>query len=172
MLTGETVIDAPELIWQQCFREISAGATDNGYTMRRWLTFAQFDNVSVDIFRKILDGTVRIPSRQEVINRTKYVIIADVNSGSSDTVYSSPDSLFEGLYRMDGDGNLLNNKTFFKKTGRYPAIPTVYLLDDTNANSFQFKVNKSAYATRWPGIAAKTNEFNTNFPSEYTGDLY
>ncbi|MEI6074913.1 MAG: glycoside hydrolase family 98 domain-containing protein, partial [Verrucomicrobiota bacterium] len=172
MLTGETVIDAPELIWQQCFREISAGATDNGYTMRRWQTFAQFDNVSVDIFRKILDGTVRIPSRQEVINRTKYVIIADVNSGSSDAVYSSPDTLFEGLYRMDGDGNLLNNKTFFKKTGRYPTIPTVYLLDDTNANAFQFKVNKSAYATRWPSIAAKTNEFNTNFPSEYTGDLF
>ncbi|HTL72405.1 MAG TPA: glycoside hydrolase family 98 domain-containing protein, partial [bacterium] len=172
MLTGETVIDGPELIWQECFHEISAGATDNGYTMRRWQTFPQFDNVSVDIFRKVLDGTVRIPSRQEVINRTKFVIINDVNSGSADTIYSSPDTLFEGLYRMDGDGNLLNNKTFFKKTGRYPTIPTVYLLDDTNANSFQFKVNKSAYATRWPTIAAKTNEFNSVFPSEYTGDSY
>ena len=172
MLTGESVIDAPELIWQQCFQEIGAGATDNGYTMRRWQTFPQFNNVSVDIFRKILDGTVRIPSRQEVINRTKYVIIADVNSGTADTVYSSPDTLFEGLYRMEGDGNLRDNKTFFKKTGRYPTIPTVYQLDDTNAYSFQFKVNKSAYATRWPTIAAKTNEMNTNFPSEYAGDLY
>lgn len=63
MLTGETVIDAPELIWTQCFRELSAGSTSNGYTMRRWDTYPQFDNVSVDLFRKILDGTVRIPSR-------------------------------------------------------------------------------------------------------------
>ncbi|HEU5069953.1 MAG TPA: glycoside hydrolase family 98 domain-containing protein [Verrucomicrobiae bacterium] len=172
MLTGETVIDAPELIWQQCFKEISAGATDNGYTMRRWQTFPQFDNVSVDIFRKILDGTVRIPSRQEVIARTKVVIIDDVNSGSTDDVYSSPDSLFEGLYRMDGDGNLRNNKTFFKKTGRYPTVPTVYQLADSNANAFAVKVNKSGYVGRWPSITAKTNEFNSLFPQEYTGDIY
>ena len=86
MVTGETVIDAPELIWQQCFQEISAGATDNGYTMRRWQGFSQFTNVSVDIFRKVLDGTVRIPSRQEVINRTKYVILNDVSSGGADAI--------------------------------------------------------------------------------------
>jgi Glycosyl hydrolase family 98/Glycosyl hydrolase family 98 C-terminal domain/Carbohydrate binding module (family 6) len=172
MLTGQTVIDGPELIWQQCFRETSRVALADGFTRRNWATFPQFDNVSVDMFRKVLDGTVRIPSRQEVIDRTKFVILNDVNSGSADTIYSSPDTLFEGLYRMDGDGNLLNNKTFFKKTGRYPTIPTVYLLDDVVANSFQFKVNRSAYASRWPTIASKTNEFNSVFPSEYTGDLY
>jgi hypothetical protein len=172
MLTGQTVIDAPELIWQQCFRELSAGSTSNSYTMRRWDTFSQFGNVSVDLFRKVLDGTVRIPSRQEVIDRTKVVIINDVNTGSADAIYSSPDTLFEGLYRMDGDFNLRSNKTFFKKTGRYPTIPTVYQLDDAAAQSFQVKVNKSAYSTRWPTIADKTNEFNSLFPSEYTGDLY
>lgn len=172
MLTGQTVIDAPELIWQECFRELSPGATSNGYTMRRWDTYAQFPNVSIDLFRKILDGTVRIPSRQEVIDRTKVVLINDVNSGSADAVYSSPDTLFEGLYRMEGDGNLLNNKTFFKKTGRYPTIPTVFQLDDASAQTFQIKVNKSTYASRWPTIAAKTNEFNSLFPPEYTGDLY
>jgi hypothetical protein len=172
MLTGQTVIDAPELIWQQCFREISSGSTSNGYTMRRWDTFPQFDNVSIDLFRKILDGTVRIPSRQEVIDRTKVVIINDVNSDGDDDKYSSPETLFEGLYRMDGDGNLRNNKTFFKKTGRYPTIPTVYQLDDAAAQSFAVKVNKSDYASRWPGIADKTNEFNSLFPSEYTGDIY
>lgn len=172
MLTGQTVIDAPELIWQECFRELSPGATSNGYTMRRWDTYAQFPNVSIDLFRKIVDGTIRIPSRQEVIDRTKVVIINDVNSGSADAIYSSPDTMFEGLYRMDGDGNLLNNKTFFKRTGRYPTIPTVYQLDDAPAQSFPIKVNKSAYASRWPTIAAKTNEFNALFPQEYTGDLY
>ena len=172
MLTGQTVIDAPELIWQQCFQEISAGSTDNGYTMRRWQTFPQFDNVSVDLFRKVLDGTVRIPSRQEVIDRTKVVILNDVNSGSADDSYSSPETLCEGLYRMDGDGNLRNNTTFFKKTGRYPTIPTVYQLADSNANSFALQINKSGYSSRWPTIAAKTNELNTLFPSEYTGDIY
>jgi hypothetical protein len=172
MLTGQTVIDGPELIWQECFRELSAGATSNGYTMRRWDTYPQFGNVNVDLFRKVLDGTVRIPSRQEVIDRTKFVIINDVNSGGADTIYSSPDTLFEGLYRMDGDFNLQGNKTFFKKTGRYPTIPTVYQLDDAAAQSFQVKVNRSGYASRWPSITAKTNEFNGQFPQEYTGDLY
>ncbi|HOL32813.1 MAG TPA: glycoside hydrolase family 98 domain-containing protein, partial [Anaerohalosphaeraceae bacterium] len=172
MLTGMTVIDAPELIWTQCFRELSAGSTTNGYTMRRWDTYPQFINVSVDIFRKILDGTVRVPSRREVIDRTKFVIINDVNSGSIDTIYSSPETLFEGLYRMDGDGNLRYNKTFFKKTGRYPTIPTVYQLDDADAQSFQVKVNRSAYSTRWPTISSKVTEFDSLFASEYTGDIY
>ncbi len=172
LLTGETVIDAPELIWLQCFRELGTGSTSNSYTMRRFDTFPQFPNVNIDLFRKILDGTVRIPSRQEVIDRTKVVIVNNVNSGTVDDVYSSPTTLCEGLYRMDGDGNLLNNKTFFKKTGRYPTVPTVYQLNDAVAQSFQIKVNKSAYSSRWPTITAKTNEFNSLFPQEYTGDLY
>jgi hypothetical protein len=172
MLTGQTVIDAPELIWTQCFRELGAGGTTDGYTMRRWGTYPQFDNVSVDIFRKVLDGTVRIPSRREVIDRTKFVIINNVNSGSNNDIYSSPQTLFEGLYRMDGDGNYEYNKTFFKKTGRYPTIPTVYQLDDADAQSFQVKVNRSAYSTRWPSISSKVTEFNGLFPEEYTGDIY
>jgi hypothetical protein len=172
MLTGQTVIDAPELIWTQCFRELSAGSTTNGYTMRRWETFPQFDNVSVDLFRKVLDGTVRIPSRREVIDRTKVVIVNDVNSGGIDDIYSSPETLFEGLYRMDGDGNLRYNKTFFKKTGRYPTIPTVYQLDDADAQSFQVKVNRSAYSIRWPSMDSKVTDFNSLFPEEYTGDIY
>jgi hypothetical protein len=140
--------------------------------MRNWETFARFQNESVDLFRKVLDGTVRIPSRQEVINRTKVVIINDVSSGDNNAIYSSPETLFEGLYRMDGDGNYQNNKSFFKKTGRYPSIPTVYQLRDATANSFQVQVNKSGYSTRWATLSAKQNEFNTLFPSQYTGDIY
>jgi hypothetical protein len=172
MLTGQTVLDGPELIWTQCFRELSAGATTDGYSMRRWGTYPQFDNVSIDLFRKVVDGTVRIPGRREVIDRTKVVVINNVNSGGTDTIYSSPDTLFEGLYRMDGDGNLLNNKSFFKKTGRYPTVPTVYQLDDADANAFQVKVNRSTYATRWPTVTTKVNEFNSLFPQQSTGDLY
>jgi hypothetical protein len=172
LMDGATVVDAPELIWAEDFRELSAGAIDNGYTTRRWSTYPQFDNDMVDVFRKIVDGTVRIPSRQEVIDRTKFVIINDVNSGSADNQYSSPQDLFDGLYKMDTDGYYANNHTLWKKTGRYPTVPVVYQLNDTLAQSFQVKVNRSAYATRWPNITAKVNEFNAQFPSEYTGDLY
>ncbi len=172
MLTGETVIDGPELIWTQCFKETNQIATTDGYYTRNWTTFSQFDNVSIDLFRKVLDGTVRIPSRKEVVDRTKVVIIQDVNSGTSDEVYSTPETLFEGLYRMDNDGNLVNNTSFFKKTGRYPTIPTVFQLDDDIAQSFQIKVNQSGYSSRWSDLSLKTAEFNNLFAEEYTGDLY
>ena len=172
MLTGQTVIDGPELIWTQCFKETSTTVTFDGFTKRNWQRYAQFDNVSIDIFRKILDGTARIPSRKEVIDRTKVVVINDVNNTDVNTTYSSPQNLFEGLYRMDGDGNYENNKTFFKKTGRYPTIPTVYQLDDADAKTFQLKINKSAYSSRWPSIDTKVAELNQLFPKEYTGDLY
>jgi hypothetical protein len=175
MLTGETVIDGPELIWQQCIRELSTGTTSDGFTTRRWDFYPQFNNISIDIFRKILDGTIRIMSRREVIDRTKLVIINDVTSGTDVDKYSSPSTLYEGLYRMDNftDPNLLLwNRNWYKKTGRYPAIPVVYQLNGTDANSFQVKVNKSAYSTRWSTTTAKVNEFNTLFPQEYTGTIY
>ena len=172
MLTGQTVIDGPELIWTQCFRETNRIASTNGYMSRNWEKFPQFDNVSVDLFRKIVDGTVRIPTRKEVIDRTKVAIINNVNSGTVDNIYSSPETMFNGLYTMNGDGNYQNNKTFFKKTGRYPTIPTVFQLDDTDAKSFQVQVNKSDYNTRWSTLSTKMTEFNNLFPEEYTGDLY
>jgi len=172
MLTGQTVIDGPELIWTQCFKETSATVTADGFSRRNWQTYSQFDNVSIDLFRKILDGTVRIPTRKEVIDRTKVVIINDVNSNDINETFSSPQTLTEGLYRMDGDGNYENNKTFFKKTGRYPTIPTVYQLDDNDANSFQLKINRSEYSSRWPSIESKVTELNKLFPQEYKGDLY
>ncbi|MDA3834166.1 MAG: hypothetical protein PF495_12305, partial [Spirochaetales bacterium] len=100
------------------------------------------------------------------------MVINNVNDSNADNTYSTPATLFEGLYRMDGDGNLQNNKTFFKKTGRYPTIPTVYALDDSVAASFQNKINKSTYSSRWPTIASKVSELNSVFPEEYTGDLY
>jgi hypothetical protein len=172
MLTGQTVVDGPELIWTQCFKETGRIATSDGYTKRNWETFPQFINVAVDNFLKIIDGTVRIPTRKEVIDKTKFVIINNVNTGGVNDIYSSPQTLFEGLYRMDGDGNYENNKTFFKKTGRYPTIPVVFKLDDELANTFQYKVNRSNYSTRWPSISSKVNEFNGAFAEEYTGDLY
>lgn len=177
MLTGETVIDGPETVPVQCCHEIGTTTTTDGYTKRQWEFYPQFYNISMDIFRKIMDGTVRILNRKEVIDRTKLVLINDVNIKSSnrDTLranYITPESLYDGLYKMDGDGTYLKNRTWFKKTGRYPAIPMVYQLSGAEANSFQVKVNKSDYETRWPSVEAKVNEFNKLFSEEYTGDLY
>ena len=172
MLTGQTVIDGPELITKQCYREVSATKADDGYTTRRWEFFSQFDNISVHIFRKILDGTIRIMSRKEVIDRSKVIIIHDVNSGNDIDKYCTPETLYEGLYRMDDDGNIRYNENFFKKTGRYPTIPVAYQLNDAEANSFVYKVNKSEYTGRWSNTQAKIREFNSWFPQEYTGELY
>lgn len=172
MLTGETVIDGPETIPVQQSTEVTPVTTTDGYTSREWQFFPQFYNVTADVFRKVLDGTVRIPSRQEVIDRSKIAIVHDINSGSDDNVYSTPQTLFDGLYRMDNDGTYQNNMSFFKKTGRYPTIPVIYPPADAAGNSFQLKVNNSSYAARWPTTADKVNEFNSLFPQEYTGDLY
>lgn len=172
MLTGETVIDGPELIWKQCFKELTATTNADGYKMRRWDYFPQFKNITLDIYRKIIDGSFRILSRKEVIDRSKVVLINDVNTGTDLEKYSTPESLYEGLYRMDDDSYYLNNKTFFKKTGRYPAIPVVYKLGDSLATTFQLKINRSGYATKWPTVASKVADYNTLFPQEYTGDIY
>ena len=121
----------------------------------------------------MLDGTVRIPSRQEVIDRTKVVVINNVNTGSADTIYSSPDTLFDGLYRMDGDGSPLDQQDTSSKrpAAIRPCRPSISSTTRLRS-SFAVKVNRSAYATRWPTIAAKMTEFDSLFPEESTGDLY
>lgn len=172
MLTGETVVDGPELIWQQSIKGLSNANTSDGYSMRRWEYYPQFVNVTLDGFRKVLDGTIRLLSRQEVVDRSKIVILNDKTSGSDRDLYHSPISLYQGLYLMDGDGTGLDQKSWFKKTGRYPAIPVVYQLIDDVANSFQVKINRSAYDSRWPTLAAKQTELNALFPEEATGDIY
>ena len=176
MLTGQTVIDGPELIWTDVSREVGTSVTPDGYTRRNWDWFPQFVNIQMDEFRKILDGTVRILTREEVIDRTKVCLQNDVNDGTFDS-YLTPATLFDGLYRPDcdrdrADGNpWLENKWWMKTTGRYPTIPLVYdLLDDT-AKKLQV-VKVSEYDTRWPDIAAKVEELNQLFPQEYTGDIY
>lgn len=176
MLTGQTVIDGPELIWTDVSREVGTSVTPDGYTRRNWDWFPQFVNIQMDEFRKILDGTVRILTREEVVDRTKICLQNDVNDGTFNS-YLTPATLFDGLYRPDcdrdrADGNpWLENKWWMKTTGRYPTIPQVYdLLDDT-AKKLQV-VKVSEYDTRWPDIAAKVEELNQLFPQEYTGDIY
>ena len=98
MLTGMTVIDGPGVIWTQCFRGLSDGS--------RPMVTVRGDGVSIRNSRTlawISSGrywTEQSHSgRQEVIDRTKVVIINNVNSGSNDAG-TVPETLFEGLYRM------------------------------------------------------------------------
>lgn len=171
-LTGQTVIDGPELIWQQCFKEVSTIQSDNGYSARSWQMFPQFRYISIDLFRKIIDGTIRIMPRQEVIERSKVVILQDRYSGNSHDLYCAPLTLYEGLYRMDGDGNLGDNHNYFKQSGRYPTIPVAWQLADDVAGGFAQTINHSTYDAHWPTIADKVRQFNLWFPQQSTGTLY
>lgn len=169
MLTGQTIVDGPELIWQQCFRELSRVQTSDGYIARQWGRFPQFENISIDIFRKIIDGSFRILSREEVIDRTKVAFINDVKFGSQMEMYGSPQFFLRMLYFVDDDGMNLDQNNWFKKTGRYPAIPTVYQLVDPIAQSFEVQIETSDYLKM---STAKANDFDRLFPVEYTGDIY
>ncbi|MBP3761200.1 MAG: glycosyl hydrolase, partial [Ruminococcus sp.] len=86
-MNGMTVIDGPELVWNDCIQGLWDGTDSEGYKYRRWDFYNQCKNVNIDLMRKFMDGTIRIPDRKEVIDRTKVVIIQDVNSGKNDDKY-------------------------------------------------------------------------------------
>ena len=185
MLTGQAIIDGPELITTEVSKEVSTTTDADGFTQRNWAWFGQYENINIDMFRKILDGTIRIPSRSEVIDRTKICIKNDIayNEGISSEMqrfqaFLTPRTLFDALYRQDTDqggtayeNHWLDNLWWMKRTGRYPAIPQVYDLLDNDAKRLTV-VKKSEYDTRWPNINAKVTELNQLFPEEYTGDIF
>lgn len=150
MMTGATVIDGPEVPTVQCIK--GGRMTPAG------------KNVVADIMRKIVDGTIRIPTRQEVASRVKVAYVCD----SYNTV---TDSLYAGLYQMDGHRE--NNRTWLKSTGRYLVIPT--FAEKPDSLSPDICVSQSgpgSYRSRWPDTAAKTAELDTLYPAEYSGDMY
>ena len=172
MLTGETVIDGPELIWQQSIHTMFNGTTSDGYTTRRFEFYPQFVNITLEGIRKVLDGTIRLLEKKEVIDRSKVVLINDVNNNDAVSTYAAPLDYFDGLYKMDGDGQGLKQTSWFKRTGRYPALPTVYNLMDNDAKLFKYQLKRSEYAAKFPTIADKQKYFNEIFPEEYTGTIY
>lgn len=173
LLNGATIIDGPELIWSDDFGETWGGVKDSeGYSCRNWYTKDQYVNPTLNFFSKIADGTYRIPTRQEVIDRTQFVVIQDNSSGDDHNKYSTYATLFEGLYRMPGDGNLKDNTNLFKSTGRYPTIPTVYVLKDDTAKTFKYQLKQSQLPSRWSTISAKQDEFNKVFSSDAASNCY
>jgi len=169
---GCTVVDGPELVWADCIKENWIQRDAEGYEIRNWSFYDQFVNDFIDIYRKFIDGSIRIPDRKEVIERTKVAVIQDVNSGSNDDKYVIYKSMFEGLYRAENDGNLADNHNPFKSTGRYQTIPVVYAMADDLAKSVSVQIKQSSIPSRWNSIEAKRNEFNQLYPQEYYGTCY
>ena len=170
MLTGQTLMDGPELTWAECSQEINT-TSSGGYTQRNWGWFPQFKSISLDIFRKVLDGTIRIPTKQEVISRTKVCLVNDRNSNLDNegehNSYITPEDLFDGLYRSDSDqggaaNKWITNRWWMKTTGRYPTIPMTYGEVDGLQTFKKTTYNKSTF----------DNWMKENFPEEYTGDIF
>lgn len=172
VLNGATVIDGPELAFVDCILEGNTAETEDGYTERTWYMTDEFENVAMDSFMKIIDGTFRIPTREEVIARTKVILVNDVTNGDDDAKYCTPVDLFNGLYQMEGDGGLRDNYNLYKSTGRYPTIPLCHDLSEDLSYDFEIALNKSEYKKYWKNVDAKVADFNNLFPEEYTGDLY
>ena len=175
-VNGGAVWDGPELIWTEDFQNL-ANTTVGGYTRRNWGTFPGFKNAWLDMFQKIIDGTLYIPPREEVVAKTKIVVINNVNSGDDEQKYAAWGDLYTGVYKQNdpfnkGDGQWMNNYCYFKSTGRYGAIPLVIDLYDEAAKAIPLQVKKSARTSRWGTQAKKTKDFNEQYPEVSKGDLY
>ena len=170
-VNGGAVWDGPELIWQEDFQNLTDENVD-GYTRRRWGTYANFRGIWLDMWRRIIDGTMYIPTREEVVAKTKAVLVHNTTDD-----FKVPDALYDGLYKVTdpgniGDGRLGNNLWYLKSSGRYGTIPMVTGLYDDVAKNIPVKVNKTAYSSRWGTQSKKVKEFNELYPEVSTGDLY
>lgn len=175
-VNGGAVWDGPELIWTEDFQNLN-NSTVNGYQRRNWGTFPNFDGIWLDMFGKIIDGTMYIPSRQEVVEKTKIAVINDVNDGNDENKYAAWGSLYDGLYKQTdpfnkNNGTWMDNLCYFKKSGRYGAIPVMLEPVDETAMNIPILVNKSGHASRWSSINKKVSEFDEQYPEVSKGDLY
>ena len=97
---GGAVWDGPELIWTEDFQNLYDGTVKDGtktYNVRRWGTFPGFRNVWMDMWRKVIDGTFYIPTQQEVIDKTKIILVNDVKSGNEEEQYATWGDRYDGL---------------------------------------------------------------------------
>ena len=175
-VNGGAVWDGPELIWTEDFQNLSNSNVD-GYTRRNWGCFPGFKNIWLDMFHKIVDGSMRIPTREEVVQHTKIAIQNDVTSGSDEDKYATWGDLYDGLYKQTdplnrSNGQWMNNLCYFKKTGRYYTIPMVIEMNDSLAKTIPTVVKKSQRSSRWGSQTTKVNEFKTAYPQQSSGDLF
>ena len=175
-VNGGAVWDGPELIWTEDFQNLNNSTVD-GFTRRNWGCFPGFKNAWLDMFQKIIDGAIYIPSREEVVKKTKIIVINDVSSGNDEQKYAAWGDLYDGLYKQTdpfnrGNGQWMDNYCYFKKTGRYGAIPVAIGVYDDLARAIPVQVKKSNYTSRWSSQTKKVNDFNNQYPEVSKGDLY
>ena len=175
-VNGGAVWDGPELIWTEDFKNEWDSQSD-GYTRHNWTTYPNFDNIWIDMWRKIIDGSLYIPTRQEVVEKTKIAVVADQTSGSDEDKYVAWGDLYDGLYKQDdpfnkGNGQWMDNLTWFKKTGRYATIPVILRPYDDLSKAIPKLIIKSERNTVWPTVADKVAMFDEQYPEVSTGDLY
>ncbi|MBR1932176.1 MAG: glycosyl hydrolase family 98 [Prevotella sp.] len=178
-VNGGAVWDGPELIWTEDFQNLS-NTTVDGYTRRNWGTFPNFKGVWLDMFRQIINGTMYIPTREEVVGKIKIAVQNDISASSSsndEQKYAAWGDLYDGLYKQTdpfnrGNGQWMDNFCYFKSTGRYGAIPIVTGFYDDAAKKIPVQVKKSQYTSRWGTLAKKTADFDAQYPEVSKGDLY
>lgn len=176
-VNGGAVWDGPELIWTEDFQNLNNSTNVNGYTVRNWGLFGGFQHGWLDMFSKIIDGTMYIPTREEVVNKTKIYVTNDVSSGNDEDKYAAWGDLYDGLYKQSdpfnrGNGQWMDNFCYFKSTGRYGAVPVGLAPYDSLAKKIPTQVKKSARTTTWSTLTKKQTAFNTAYAKVSEGDLY
>lgn len=181
---GGAVWDGPELIWrEECFQNLYPSTNAAGYTQRNWGRYPSLDNIWIDMFRKIIDGTLYIPTRDEVISKIKYIVHNDYNDGDYAHMGAMWDDAFDNLYNVSdpfnrydpysktyGHGNY--NNWYLKSTGRYGTIPMTPDFNTGFKEKFPHVVSRSKYTTTFPTLAKKKELFDAAYPEESTGDLF
>jgi len=175
-VNGGAVWDAPETIPTESFKETNRTTVD-GYTRRNWTTFDGFRGAWIDMFRKIIDGTLYIPTRDEVVDSTRIALVATTTSGSDEDKYATWGNLFDGLYKQDDptnreEGQWMNNNCYFKSTGRYRTIPLCVEMYDEKAKSIPLRLTRATAKSRWSTISKKQAEYNKYYPELSKGDLF
>lgn len=173
---GGAVWDGPELIWTEDFQNLSDTEV-YGYKRRNWGTFPGFRNAWIDMFRKVLDGTIYIPSREEVVEKTKIIVVNDVTNGNDEDKYAAWGDLYDNLYKQNdpfnrGDGQWMNNYCYFKSTGRFGTVPIAPMLNDSLAQAIPTQVRKSQRSSEWSSLSQKNLRFRQAYPAVSDGDLF
>jgi hypothetical protein len=176
-VNGGATWDGPELIWNEDFQNLPDTIVD-GFTRRNWGVYPGFRNGWLDLYSKIVEGGCYIPSRDEVVERTKVIVVNDIETGTEEERYGAWGELYDGLYLQDDDplnpddGHWSNNHLYLKKTGRYAAIPVAPGFLSGASLNIPGRVLKSEKDVRWPTLEAKVQEFDSLYPVVSEGDLY
>lgn len=172
MMTGQTVQDGPELIWNQCVRAVNDVKLEDGYNARKFEFYPQFPNVYLDVWRKFTtDGVIRIMDRREVIDSTKIAIWNDIDPNKTSNNWEgrrSKKTLFTGLYALD-KGTFGTDTVYLKKTGRYTTVPTIFV-DNGKDLGFERVIKQSRFDAVWRTTEAKIADFDQLFAPQTADD--